>query len=455
MKSAIPKICTTIILFFIFFTTVLSQVKILPFQSEHSPRYWIDAAFFRTNENTTSVEVYYSIALPELSFFQNAGKYLASFTFSIEIIDAENNLVRQDSTARTVAVKSTEEASDKNRGIIDELIFHLPPGTYTLRSCLKDNHAQISALDNLTLNVPSFGNTIQTSSIQLASSISDMQTNKLFSKGGKSVMPNPSRHYRYHNSFLYVYYEVYNLLPPDSASSTFQYEYTIADSSGDSLIVTPPKSVQKPGTSCVKMQTLDIRGLESEKYLLSVKTTDPATGQSYIGRTEFYVSPPGPLLATRHLPMTPDDIKRYRDQIKYLASPEELKLYDQLAPEGKEKFVLNFWRSKDPTPETTENEYMQDYFSRIDYANKHFKGKDGGMNSDMGRVFIIYGQPDDIERHVMEIGKKPYIIWHYFTAGGQHTFVFVDRNQSDIYALVHSTVPEEIKNENWKSQELQ
>jgi len=455
MKSAIPKISMNIFVFFISFGTVFSQPHSLPFHSEHSPRYWVDAAFFRINDNMTSVEVYYSIALTELSFYQESGKNLASFTFSVDIFDDENNLVRRDSTMRTVAVKSPEEAADKSRGVIDELIFSLPPESYTLRASLKDDHAKVSAINNLVLTVPSVGNAIQTSSIQLASSISNTQTNKIFSKGGEFVVPNPSRRYRYHNSFLYIYYEVYNLLPPDSTSNSFQYEYTIEDSTGDSLIVTPPKSVQKPGTSCVKMQTLDIRGLEIGKYQLNVKATDPASGQSYTGCTDFWIDSPEPLQAATHLPMTPDDVKKYRDQIKYLATPAELKLYDQLSPEGKEKFILNFWRSKDPTPETSDNEYMQNYFSRIDYANKHFKGKDGGMNSDMGRVFIVYGQPDDIERHVMEIGIKPYIIWRYFTAGGQHIFVFVDRNQAEIYTLVHSTVPEEIKNENWRSEELQ
>lgn len=457
MKSATPKISATIFLFFISIVSVFSQTHRLPFQSEQSPRYWVDAAFFRINENLTSVEVYYSVALTELSFYQDSGKNLASYTFSVDIIDAENNLVRRDSTLRTVSVKTQDEAADKSRGVIDALIFPLPPGKYTLRASFQDHHIQMPAVCNLELTVPSIGNKLQISSIQLASSISKTQTNKAFSKGGTFVVPNPSRHYRYHNSFLYIYYEVYNLLPPDSTSDSFQYSYTIEDSTGDSLIVTLPKSVQKPGTSCVKMQTLDIRGLESGKYLLRVKATDSAAEQTYIGQTDFWVDLPKKALPeTRHLPMKAADIKKYRDQIKYLAKPEELKLYDRLAPAGKEQFILNFWRSKDPTPETPENEYMQNYFSRIDYANKHFKGRNNaaGSNSDMGRIFIVYGQPDDVENHNVELSTKPYVIWHYFMSGRKYYFVFVDRNDDGIYALVHSNVEGEIRNENWQEHEL-
>ncbi len=154
--------------------------------------------------------------------------------------------------------------------------------------------------------------------------------------------------------------------------------------------------------------------------------------------------------------MTTEDIKRYRDQIKYLATRDELQVFDQLNPKGKETFLLNFWRSKDTDPNTAVNEFMQNYFSRIDYANKHFKGKSGGQNTDMGRVFIVFGQPDDIENHVMEVHQKPYVVWYYYQTGtGKQEFVFVDRNNEGIYVLVHSTVEGELKNYSWKMQELQ
>lgn len=98
---------------------------------------------------------------------------------------------------------------------------------------------------------------------------------------------------------------------------------------------------------------------------------------------------------------------------------------------------------------------MLNCFSRIDYANKNFKGKENGLNTDMGRVFVVYGQPSDIENHTWESGSKSYAIWNYFTASGQHIFVFVDRNHEGFYTLVHSTVEGELKNENWMAQELQ
>ncbi len=73
----------------------------------------------------------------------------------------------------------------------------------------------------------------------------------------------------------------------------------------------------------------------------------------------------------------------------------------------------------------------------------------------MGRIFIVYGQPDDIDRHHMEIDEKPYEIWSYYVGGQNHKFVFVDRNNENIYSLVHSTLPEEITNEEWYEREVE
>jgi len=98
---------------------------------------------------------------------------------------------------------------------------------------------------------------------------------------------------------------------------------------------------------------------------------------------------------------------------------------------------------------------MLDVFARIDYADKNFKGTNGGLNSDMGRVFVIYGQPDEIDNESMNRDGKPYMVWYYYTSSsGKNSFAFVDKNIDGIYTLVHSTVLQEIKNPNWKESEL-
>ncbi|HNC47650.1 MAG TPA: GWxTD domain-containing protein, partial [bacterium] len=102
----------------------------------------------------------------------------------------------------------------------------------------------------------------------------------------------------------------------------------------------------------------------------------------------------------------------------------------------KSDFFENFWRAKDPTPGTERNEIMEEYFRRVDYANRYFtSGYREGWDTDRGMVFIILEAPDDIERHPFDNNDKPYEIWYYYQANLR--LLFVDVNQIGDYELMN------------------
>ena len=65
----------------------------------------------------------------------------------------------------------------------------------------------------------------------------------------------------------------------------------------------------------------------------------------------------------------------------------------------REKFIEDFWHSRDPDPDTTENEFKQQFFERVAYANEHFSSGKPGRLTDRGRIYIKFGKPDEIESH--------------------------------------------------------
>ena len=67
--------------------------------------------------------------------------------------------------------------------------------------------------------------------------------------------------------------------------------------------------------------------------------------------------------------------------------------------EEREKFIEDFWGSRDPDPDTLENEFKEQYFERIAYANEHFSSGKPGRLTDRGRIYIKFGKPDEIESH--------------------------------------------------------
>jgi len=425
-----------------------------PIESDASPKFWIDVNYFRGQDQKTKIEIYYSVALRELKVSE-MGEKLGLFDIDLTVKDSQNQAVFTESRSRGVRPGPAAEPVAESRGVVDQYVFYLPAGEYKLEAKVTDKNAKAKSSVAAAMQVPSFDNGLGISEPQLATVITKDLSNKVFVKGNQAILPNPSRRYRYQNSILNFFYEVYNLTAtPGDSSGNFQVAYAITDVLGDSLIVIPKQMVSKPGSTSSRVQSFDIRGLEKGEHVLAISVSDPASGQSAVVQKRFFIH--DPMQDVQILPMTNEDIKRYREQIKYLATRDELQVFDQLNPKGKEAFLLNFWHSKDADPSTAVNEFMQNYFSRIDYANKHFKGKSGGQNTDMGRVFIIFGQPDDIGNHIMEIHKKPYIVWYYYQSGqGKQEFVFVDRNNEGIYVLVHSTVEGELKNYNWRDQELQ
>ncbi len=93
--------------------------------------------------------------------------------------------------------------------------------------------------------------------------------------------------------------------------------------------------------------------------------------------------------------------KKWRNtDVAYIITKEEKRAFDALTTdEERENFIENFWRRRDPNPDTEENEYREEYYERIAYANQHYTSGIPGWKTDRGRIYIAWGKPDSIEAH--------------------------------------------------------
>ncbi|HSM84850.1 MAG TPA: GWxTD domain-containing protein, partial [Candidatus Limnocylindrales bacterium] len=81
---------------------------------------------------------------------------------------------------------------------------------------------------------------------------------------------------------------------------------------------------------------------------------------------------------------------------------EELSAFKKLTTNAeRDQFIEQFWLRRDPTPDTAENEYKEEHYRRIAYANEHFAAGMPGWKTDRGRIYIMYGKPDSIDSHPM------------------------------------------------------
>jgi GWxTD domain-containing protein len=117
------------------------------------------------------------------------------------------------------------------------------------------------------------------------------------------------------------------------------------------------------------------------------------------------------------------ELKRvYKDwlekDVAYIITDEERKAFRKLETDDeRERFIEEFWRRRDPDPDTDENEYREEYYERIAYANEHFASGIPGWKTDRGRIYIMYGKPDEKESHPAggPYEREPY------EGGGQTT----------------------------------
>ena len=93
--------------------------------------------------------------------------------------------------------------------------------------------------------------------------------------------------------------------------------------------------------------------------------------------------------------------KRWLDEdVKYIITGEERKAFIQMSTDDeRENFIEQFWLRRDPTPDSMENEYKEEHYRRIAYANERYASGIPGWRTDRGRIYIAYGPPDEIEAH--------------------------------------------------------
>jgi GWxTD domain-containing protein len=93
--------------------------------------------------------------------------------------------------------------------------------------------------------------------------------------------------------------------------------------------------------------------------------------------------------------------KKWLDEdVVYIITDEERAAFKQLSnDEERDNFIEAFWQRRDPTPDTEENEYKEEHYRRIAYANEHFAAGVPGWKTDRGRIYIVYGPADEIESH--------------------------------------------------------
>jgi GWxTD domain-containing protein len=146
------------------------------------------------------------------------------------------------------------------------------------------------------------------------------------------------------------------------------------------------------------------------------------------------------------LRILPELEKKYRDWLKkdvaYIITSAEKKAFRQLeTDEERDGFIENFWHRRDPDPFTEVNEFREEYFARIAYANENFASGIPGWMTDRGRIHIVWGKPDKLEKGYGTFEENinmPYETWfyeHLEGVGDGVELTFIDPTETDEFQI--------------------
>lgn len=451
-------------------STAYADPEFLPANSTGQIDFAIDAAGFKGAEHQTYVELYLFLRPSQFTLEeQDDTVYRGTFQIDGVIYNEAGAEVQRFSEQRVYETDQPVliDRKGQERTIVELLPISLDPGVYRIEVTLTDLVSKKAGKCVKPFVAAAFnGESLSISDLQLSTHVQVDTTNHRFSKNNILVLPNPLRIFEkwpegmtmmQMPKMMYFYFEIYNLaLHEDGAPSTFDLSYTIESrTSGMKWTLPGQKDIPKPGPVAVKVLSLDLTSFPPDVYGIEMSVRDNLSGQQ-AERQAFFevVQPPPPPKAVTVI--NEDQAKRALKMLQFVASKQDINLFKKLDLEGKTEFLTNFWKERDPTPDTPENEFLMVFNERFSYA----EGQLGGADSDRGRVFMKYGEPEEIERHDSEFQVKPYQIW-YYTEGvkgdpsradsrtGRQFFVFGDVFGVGRYRLLHSTAVGEVNNPSW------
>jgi GWxTD domain-containing protein len=423
---------TTAISILLWATAVSAQTSgYLDAKDPTEPRVeWDYNVFGPSPEGPFRLEVYYKAYNDGLSYRKDNGSYVAEYELEA-IVYEDGEQVAGTSFKEKYTVESFPRTLSLTDFLVNQLNIGLEgPGKYELVLRLRDLRSGHTTEKLHKFEISRNYRDWTMSRIEFARIIQRAVDTSQFNKQGWVIVPSVSRTYGDESQLQCpVYMEIYG--PAESAGTPLKVLLYGRDPLDNRLLDTVLE-VQSQGRVTPVIASLSVADLSPGRYTVHVQLSsergkpplwededwfDITWSLSTLLRTDFQT-------AVEQLRFIAKD--KERDSL--LESPDSLRAISWRA----------FWDRRDPTPGTPGNEFRDEYYRRIRYANTTFSvGKRPGWRTDRGMIYIQYGEPDEVDRHPFDMDGFPYNapwqVWRYYSTNRE--FVFVDRRGSSDFEL--------------------
>jgi GWxTD domain-containing protein len=406
---------------------IVAQGDPRPLRIETGPTFYFDAISYSSNQpHKSRIDAYVQVPHEEIRFVKEGDLFVGRYEVTLSFFTPSKQLVHDEIWSVDVRATDFAQTTSDRMYSLSQRTVDIDPGNYGITVQVRDQESQRISQRRRSLLVTDYSkDSLSLSDIMLVSRLSTAGEKK-------SIVPIISGNISQSSEGFFVFFEVYSPKWVDS----LQFTWKIVN--GDKIIVFRRNQVEaltgRKTQVFLKVDSLDV---PMGRYALLVDAVPTnRAGDSLVDLNA--VSSRTFTVRSLDLPAAVLDLDKAIEQLVYIARGSELQ-YIREAPNEEEKRqrFLEFWGKRDPEPQTSRNELMDEYYARVEYANQNFKHYLEGWKTDMGMVYIRFGPAENIERHPFEYDTKPYEIWYYYQLNRQ--FIFVDDTGFGDYRLRYPT----------------
>jgi len=382
-----------------------------------SMNFSIDVGGFKSSvPNKTRMDFFVQVPYTSIQFVKKDNVFYANYNITLSFTDeSKTNIIFERNWKEKIKTNDFDQTLSGENYNLSYKTYDLNPGKYFVKCIVEDSDSRAASSKEIPLVVKQITDSLGVSDLMLVSEFVKDST-------GEKIIPNVTASVTNRSNLVPLYFEIYSNKKRD-----VNIEYSVDDLKKNTSLKQMEHLTVNPGTNLIK-HTVNNVSFSVGEYLVNAAIKDNDWKTITTIEKKIYSKIHG-------VPLAITNLDKAVEQMVYIASPEELdylkegKSYD----EKLERF-LNFWDKKKPSSKTIDNPILYEYFRRVDYSNKHFKGLGEGWRSDMGMIFITFGPPSSVERHPLDSNTKPYEIWDYYELN--RSFVFSDQTGFGDYRLL-------------------
>lgn len=387
----------------------------LPGCSARAPYFCVDAGYFLDGDAYV-IDVYFHICNEGLQFVRSERGYDASADVLVVLLDGKGRQMAGDSYRIKLHSDQYEETTSVDSCETRVMSFKAAPGNFGMVVTVYDGDSRRKSVLETDISIPALDDPPALSDIAVIS-------RPEFAAGRRweGFEPKVKRTFNTAEDQISFYFEVYHGAVPDSV----MLRYEVRDAAGK--VVYSSERISSGTGRVSHLEPLASDTLSNGRYMLSVSILRPDEDPKVVRFKGFGVM--------TDVFFFDRDVGQAVDLLTYIAGGGFISEFEEADPERRKRLWEQFWREKDPTPGTPKNEFYDEHVRRFNHANEKFSASlSKGWRTDRGRIYILYGEPDEVEAYSMEIGRNPTEVWYYFDRGRR--FVFVDETGFGDYVLV-------------------